>query len=149
MSLSDVSPYDAVEALRDRQNEDPANRSTSAAASPAPQTSKNTTTFHEGRVRSGQKLVNENGDLIIEGDVNPGAELVASGNIHVYGTLAGRAYAGKNGDETARVFCLRFNAELVSIAGAFRGFEEVPSDLKNKPFMFRLQEGKMEAIDLS
>ncbi len=75
---------------------------------------------HEGAVRSGQQLVNEKGSLIIQGSVNPGAEVLASGNIHVYGALRGRALAGIHGDEQARVYCLALDAELVAIAGRYQ-----------------------------
>jgi len=70
-------------------------------------------------VRSGQQIVSS-GDLIIVSSVSPGSELLAEGNIHVYGTLRGRALAGISGDETARIFCQAFDPELVAIAGVYR-----------------------------
>jgi septum site-determining protein MinC len=71
-------------------------------------------------VRSGQQIVSKGGDLVIAATVSPGAELLADGNIHVYGTLRGRALAGITGDTKARIFCLSLEAELVSIAGFYR-----------------------------
>lgn len=71
-------------------------------------------------VRSGQQLVSKNGDLIITASVSPGAELLADGNIHVYGALRGRALAGISGDKKARIFCMSLEAELISIAGFYR-----------------------------
>jgi septum site-determining protein MinC len=56
--------------------------------------------------------------------VSPGAELLAEGNIHVYGTLRGRALAGVNGNTQARIFCQKLEAELVSIAGHYRVLED-------------------------
>ena len=70
-------------------------------------------------VRSGQQVYAEGSDLIILSHVSEGAEVLADGNIHVYGTLRGRALAGVKGDIGARVFCKNLQAELVSIAGNF------------------------------
>ena len=71
-------------------------------------------------VRSGQQAVSKGGDLIITASVSHGAELLADGNIHVYGVLRGRALAGISGDRNARIFCQALEAELVSIAGFYR-----------------------------
>jgi septum site-determining protein MinC len=79
-------------------------------------------------VRSGQQVYAKGGDLILLAAVNPGAEVIADGNIHVYAPLRGRALAGVQGDETARIFSLNFGAEMVAIAGHYRIFEEQPSD---------------------
>lgn len=71
-------------------------------------------------VRSGQQVVSKGGDLVITAAVSHGAELLADGNIHVYGALRGRALAGIAGDKQARIFCQSLDAELVSIAGFYR-----------------------------
>lgn len=71
-------------------------------------------------VRSGQQVVSKDGDLVIAASVSHGAELLADGNIHVYGALRGRALAGISGDRNARIFCQSLEAELVSIAGFYR-----------------------------
>ena len=71
-------------------------------------------------VRSGQQVVSKGGDLVITAAVSHGAELLADGNIHVYGALRGRALAGIAGDKQARIFCQSLEAELVSIAGYYR-----------------------------
>lgn len=84
-------------------------------------------------VRSGQRLYARNRDLVILSHVGSGAEVIADGSVHVYGTLRGRAVAGARGDRTARVFCTDFRAELVSIAGVFRLFESIPEELDSKP----------------
>ena len=62
--------------------------------------------------------------------VSSGAELMADGNVHVYGPLRGRALAGMKGDVTARIFCQDLQAELVSVAGHYRVSENIPADLK-------------------
>ncbi|WP_299727850.1 septum site-determining protein MinC [uncultured Endozoicomonas sp.] len=77
------------------------------------------TTLIEQPVRSGQQIYAE-GDLVITSPVSSGAELLAGGNIHVYGPLRGRALAGVNGNSEARIFCLQFEAELISINGQYK-----------------------------
>lgn len=71
------------------------------------------------QVRSGQQVAVTEGDLIVLNTVNEGAELLAAGNIHIYGALRGRAVAGMNGDQHVRIFCQSLEAELVSIAGQY------------------------------
>lgn len=76
-------------------------------------------------VRSGQQVYAPDGDLIILAPVQAGAEVLAAGNIHVYGPLRGRALAGVHGQESARVFCQSLEAELVSIAGHYKISEDL------------------------
>src|SRR5688572_1579509 len=71
-------------------------------------------------VRSGQRIYVPQGDLVVLAPVSPGAELLADGNIHVYGALRGRALAGLSGDTSAHIFCQSLQAELVSIAGLYK-----------------------------
>jgi septum site-determining protein MinC len=70
-------------------------------------------------VRAGQRIWAEGRDLIVIGTVNPGAEVIADGNIHVYGKLLGRAIAGGQSEAGARVFATHFDPELVAIAGYY------------------------------
>ncbi len=83
-------------------------------------------------VRSGTQIYARGSDLIVTASVSPGAELVADGNIHVYGALRGRALAGAGGDEAARIFCTRLEAELVSIAGRYLVSEHLPADARSR-----------------
>lgn len=84
-------------------------------------------------VRSGQRVMAHNGDLIVLAAVNAGAEIIAGGNIHVYAPLRGRALAGVSGDSGARIFCHQFEAELVAIAGNYRVFDDgPPAELRGK-----------------
>ncbi|MCM0611145.1 septum site-determining protein MinC [Marinobacter sediminum] len=76
-------------------------------------------------VRSGQQIQAPDGDLIILASVQAGAEVLAAGNIHVYGPLRGRALAGIHGAESARIFCQSLEAELVSIAGHYKISEDL------------------------
>lgn len=86
-------------------------------------------------VRSGQQVVAQEGDLIILSSVNAGAEVVAGGNIHVYGALRGRAMAGVNGDPGARVFSLQCNPELVAVADAYVVNDSLESRVLNRCVM--------------
>ena len=70
-------------------------------------------------IRSGMQVYAKETDLIITNSVSIGAEIMADGNIHVYGALRGRALAGMKGDKNARIFCQSLEAELVSIAGFY------------------------------
>jgi septum site-determining protein MinC len=91
------------------------------------------TLMHHRPVRSGQRIYARHRDLVVTSAVGAGAEVMADGCVHVYGTLRGRAMAGVRGEVSARVFCHEFNAELVSIAGVFRVFETIPPELAGKP----------------
>lgn len=84
-------------------------------------------------VRSGQRLYARSRDVVVTSTVGAGAEVIADGCVHVYGSLRGRAVAGARGETSARVFCQEFHAELVSIAGVFRVFETLPPELEGKP----------------
>jgi septum site-determining protein MinC len=70
-------------------------------------------------VRSGQTILFPPGDLTINGSVASGAEIMAGGSIHVYGVLRGRAIAGVTGNQHARIFCTKLDAELISIDGLY------------------------------
>ena len=84
-------------------------------------------------VRSGQRIYARSRDLVVTSAVGAGAEAIADGCVHVYGSLRGRAVAGARGETSARVFCQEFRAELVSVAGVFRVFETLPPELAGKP----------------
>ncbi|MER0238433.1 septum site-determining protein MinC [Fulvimarina sp. MAC8] len=76
-------------------------------------------------VRSGQSIIFPEGDVTVVGSVSSGAEIVAGGSIHIYGTLRGRALAGSVGNSNARIFCSKLEAELVAIDGLYK----MPDDL--------------------
>ncbi|BAO82057.1 septum formation inhibitor [Serpentinimonas raichei] len=91
-------------------------------------------------LRSGQQVYARGRDLILMAMVNPGAEVVADGHIHVYAPLRGKAIAGARGDENARIFTSCLEAELLSIAGTYRTSEvPLPQSVQGKPAMVRLQ----------
>lgn len=90
-------------------------------------------------VRSGQALFFPEGDITIIGSVASGAEVVAGGSIHVYGTLRGRAMAGTMGNASARIFCRKLEAELVSIDGYYKTAEDLEPGLRGKAVQFWLE----------
>ncbi len=79
-------------------------------------------------VRGGQQIYAQGGDLVVMAAVSPGAELLADGNIHVYGPLRGRALAGVKGDTKARIFCQQMGAEMLSVAGQYKTAEDLRRD---------------------
>ena len=95
-------------------------------------------------VRSGQQIYAADGDLIVTNTVSAGAEVVADGCVHVYAALRGRAIAGAKGDVTARIFCRKFEAELVAVAGVYAVAEQMHGDLRGKPVQAYLQDGKLK-----
>lgn len=102
-----------------------------------------------GNVRSGQQLYAENCDLTVMATVGAGAEVIADGSIHIYGTLRGRALAGAQGNTAARIFCRDFHAELVAIAGHYKVLDDVPDTLRGKAVQVWLEQDqiKIAALD--
>jgi septum site-determining protein MinC len=95
-------------------------------------------------VRSGQQVFAPEGDLVILSSVNAGAEVLAAGNIHVYGALRGRALAGIHGDEKARIISLQCNPELVSIAGEYIVNESLDGTLLNNSVIVSFKDGNLK-----
>jgi len=90
-------------------------------------------------LRSGQRIYARHTDLIVIGMVSQGAEVIADGNIHVYGPLRGKAMAGARGDVSARIFTTQLDAELLAIAGVYRVVEDkLPAPVHNRPVQVRL-----------
>ena len=93
-------------------------------------------------LRSGQQVYARGRDLVMLSMVNPGAEVVADGNIHVYAPLRGKAIAGARGNTEARIISLCLEAELLSIAGVYRTSEvPLPADVLSRPAQVRLDGG--------
>ena len=86
----------------------------------------------ESPVRSGQSVVFTEGDVTILGSVGSGAEIVAGGSIHVYGTLRGRAMAGVHGNPAARIYCQKIEAELLAIDGYYRTAEDIDATMRTR-----------------
>jgi septum site-determining protein MinC len=101
-------------------------------------------------LRSGQIVYADEGrDAIALSAVNQGAELIADGNIHVYSSLRGRALAGARGNDQARIFCQRLEAELISIAGVYVNADELPKDKLGKPTQISLRDGSLVISELA
>ncbi|WP_312946682.1 septum site-determining protein MinC [Superficieibacter sp.] len=89
-------------------------------------------------VRSGQRVYAPQCDLIVTSHVSAGAELIADGNIHVYGMMRGRVLAGASGDKEAQIFCTHLTAELISIAGEYWLSDQIPAEFYGKAARLRL-----------
>ncbi|MGE9549417.1 septum site-determining protein MinC [Snodgrassella alvi] len=95
-------------------------------------------------IRTGQQVYAEKSDLIVLGLVSEGAEIIADGNIHIYGPLRGRALAGAAGNKETRIFAQSMQAELVSVAGIYRIFDQqLPAHLDRHPVQIFLQNDRL------
>ncbi len=100
-------------------------------------------------IRSGQSIFFPDGDVTVLGSVGSGAEIVAGGSIHVYGTLRGRAMAGSKGNATARIFCSKIEAELLAIDGYYVTADFIDQGLRDRPAQAWLEGNalKITALD--
>ena len=110
---------------------------------------KPTSLLLDSPVRSGQSIVFMEGDVTVLGSVSSGAEIVAGGSIHIYGTLRGRAMAGVNGNSSARIYCQRIEAELLAIDGYYQTAEEIDAALRNRPAQAWLEGDTMKITPLN
>jgi septum site-determining protein MinC len=110
----------------------PASRTGTAAAAPRP------SLLVTQPVRSGQLLASE-GDVTVVGSVASGAEIIAGGSVHVYGTIRGRVAAGSSGNTAARIFCRRLEAELVAISGYYKTSEDLEQELRGRAVQLWLE----------
>lgn len=99
-------------------------------------------------VRSGQQVYADSRDLTVLTTVGAGAEVIADGSVHIYGPLRGRALAGAQGNEKARIFCREFHAELVAIAGHYKVLEDIPSELRGKAVQVWLEDEQLKIAAL-
>lgn len=90
-------------------------------------------------VRAGQQIYAKNADLVVLAQVQPGAELMADGNIHIYSNLRGRAHAGVGGNTEARIFCRSMEAQLISIAGIYLVNDEIEQQFLGQPVQIGCQ----------
>jgi len=100
-------------------------------------------------VRSGQSIVFTEGDVTVLGSVGSGAEIVAGGSIHIYGTLRGRAMAGVNGNSAARIYCQKIEAELLAIDGYYQTAEDIDAALRSRPAQAWLEGNIMKIATLN
>lgn len=95
---------------------------------------------HAQMLRSGQSLVHLEGDLVVLGDINSGAEAISEGSLHLYGRGQGRLIAGATGDTQARIFCQKFMPQLVAVAGTYCLQEDIPAQMLGCAVMVRYDE---------
>ena len=120
------------------------NKPEKPAAKPKP-----TSLLLESPVRSGQSIIFAEGDLTVLGSVSSGAEIVAGGSIHIYGTLRGRAMAGVNGNPAARIYCQKIEAELLAIDGYYQTAEQIDASVRNGPAQAWLEGDVMKITPLN
>jgi septum site-determining protein MinC len=120
---------------------EPAPTATAAPPRPAPSGAKSRLVTQP--VRSGTQIYVRGADLVVAAPVSAGAEIMADGNIHVYGALRGRALAGASGDAEARIFCSRLEAELVSIAGRYLVSDQLPPEQRGFPVQIALVDDRL------
>lgn len=114
--------------------------STTSAPSPTPTAPQSSSALVITKpLRSGQRVYARHTDLVVIGMVSQGAEVIADGNVHVYGPLRGKAMAGARGDTSARIFTTHLDAELLAVAGVYRVVEDkLDRSLHNQPALVRL-----------
>ena len=122
----------------------PQNKPEKPAAKPRP-----TSLLLESPVRSGQSVIFAEGDVTVLGSVSSGAEIVAGGSIHIYGTLRGRAMAGVNGNPAARIYCQKIEAELLAIDGYYQTAEQIDASVRNGPAQAWLEGDVMKITPLN
>ena len=122
----------------------PQNKPEKPAARPRP-----TSLLLESPVRSGQSVIFADGDVTVLGSVSSGAEIVAGGSIHIYGTLRGRAMAGVNGNPAARIYCQKIEAELLAIDGYYQTAEQIDASVRNGPAQAWLEGDVMKISPLN
>jgi septum site-determining protein MinC len=115
-------------------------RAKPAAAAPA---GRKPARMVDAPVRSGQQIYADGADLVVTSAVSVGAEIIADGCVHAYGPVRGRVIAGARGDETARVFCRKFEAELVAVAGVYAVAEQMQS-VRGAFVQAYLEQGKLK-----
>ncbi|ODT17325.1 MAG: septum formation inhibitor MinC [Kaistia sp. SCN 65-12] len=103
----------------------------------------------ETPVRSGQSIIFPQGDVTVVGSVASGAEIIAGNSIHIYGTLRGRAIAGSTGNASARIFCQKFEAELIAIDGLYQTADDLDASLRGRPIQAWLENDKMNMAALA
>lgn len=105
--------------------------------------------IYRGTVRSGQQVTAPEGDLVVIGAVNAGAEVLAAGSVHVYGALRGRALAGIHGDHQAGIFCRELRAELLSVAGNYKRLEDIDPRLLGQSVQVQLSDDQLSIAPLA
>lgn len=102
----------------------------------------------ETPVRSGQSIIFPQGDVTVVGSVASGAEVIAGNSVHIYGALRGRAVAGTTGNAQARIFCQKFEAELIAIDGLYQTADAIDAKFRGRPVQAWLADNMMNMAAL-
>jgi septum site-determining protein MinC len=102
----------------------------------------------ETPVRSGQSIFHPEGDVIVIGSVSSGADVIAGGSVHVYGTVRGRIMAGAYGESRARIFCRRLEAELLAVGGFYMTADAIRADVRGRAVHARLEDETIKITKL-
>jgi septum site-determining protein MinC len=137
-AMADGRPASDFEAPVAEQKEEADSADSAAPSEPLP-TKVTSSIIVTQPVRSGQSLFFPEGDVTVVGSVASGAEIVAGGSIHIYGTLRGRAMAGTTGNASARIFCRKLEAELIAIDGFYKTAEDMEPNLRGKAVQIWLE----------
>jgi len=136
INTANTSKAKAVASTENRTTEQQsATPSNTAVATPIKPQALYSDKVHRGQVRSGQQIYAQGQNLVIIGSVSAGSEIIADGNIHVYGTLRGRAIAGAKGHHQAQIYCQSLEAELVSINGNYWLSESMQENWGNAAYI--------------
>ncbi|KQT60665.1 MULTISPECIES: septum site-determining protein MinC [unclassified Aureimonas] len=130
----------------------PAPSAAPAAAAPLPalvQAAQKSSLVIDAPVRSGQSIIFPEGDVTILGSIASGAEVIAGGSIHVYGSLRGRALAGSAGQTDARIFCRKLEAELIAIDGLYKTAEDIEPKLHGQSVQIWLDGDRLKTVALA
>ena len=103
---------------------------------------------HRQILRSGQSINHVGGNVILTKGINAGAEAITDYSLHVYGKAEGRLVAGATGDTNAKIFCLRFNPSLVSVAGTYCLKENIPTEYLDKAVQVSYLDGQGLVFEL-
>ncbi len=117
-------------------------------ASPHHQSQPEGDLVHTQMLRSGQSINHVGGDVILTKGINAGAEAITDYSLHVYGKAEGRLVAGATGDTNAKIFCLRFNPSLVSVAGTYCLKENIPIEYLDKAVQVSYLDGQGLVFEL-
>jgi septum site-determining protein MinC len=156
LSIDSVPPSRPAPATNEPSGPAPVAAEAVSAVPSAPPTMPSATASHRTTmiidipVRAGQRIYAQGCDLVVTAAVNNGAEIIADGSIHVYAPLRGRALAGASGNDGARIFAMSMEAELLSIAGIYRTFENgLPENVAQRPAQVRLTGDRLDLLAMS
>ncbi|MBC8130772.1 MAG: septum site-determining protein MinC [Rhizobiaceae bacterium] len=144
-SAGDIEPSDGAAQTAAASDGDGGQES---AAAPAPLPAR-ASLIVDSPVRSGQSIVFPDGDVTVLGSVGSGAEVIAGGSIHIYGSLRGRALAGSAGQAGARIFCRKLEAELIAIDGLYKTAEDIEGALIGKSVQAWLDGDELKTVALA